>query len=72
MIQRAALALTLASLTLALAAPRCAAETPKRGGILRMAEREAPSLARRAAAKGFWHHDGYGMGLRLMHTWLDR
>ena len=22
--------------------------------------------------KGFRHHDGYGMGLRIMYTWLDR
>ena len=22
--------------------------------------------------KGFKHHDGYGLGLRLMYTWLDR
>jgi peptide/nickel transport system substrate-binding protein len=22
--------------------------------------------------KGFQHHDGYGLGLRLMYTWLDR
>jgi peptide/nickel transport system substrate-binding protein len=24
------------------------------------------------AVKGFKHHDGYGLGPRLMHTWLDR
>ena len=22
--------------------------------------------------KGFKHHDGFGLGLRLMYTWLDR
>jgi hypothetical protein len=22
--------------------------------------------------KGFKHHDGYGLGSRLMFTWLDR
>ena len=22
--------------------------------------------------KGFKHHDGYGLGLRLMHTWMDK
>jgi hypothetical protein len=22
--------------------------------------------------KGFHHHDGYGLGMRLIYTWLDK
>jgi len=22
--------------------------------------------------KGFRHHDGYGIGMRLLYTWLDK
>jgi ABC-type transport system substrate-binding protein len=22
--------------------------------------------------KGFQHHDGYGLGMRLVYTWLDK
>jgi hypothetical protein len=24
------------------------------------------------SVKGFKHHDGYGLGMRLVFTWLDR
>ena len=87
MARRAFLGLAVALLALALAAPPGAAQTPKRGGVLRIAEREAPTLdphlsisflthpqyiSHQPSVKGFRHHDGYGMGLRLMHTWLDR
>ena len=44
MARRAVLAATIAALTLVLAAPPGLAQTPKRGGVLRIAEREAPSL----------------------------
>jgi peptide/nickel transport system substrate-binding protein len=29
-------------------------------------------VAHPAYVKGFRHHDGYGLGLRLMYTWLDK
>jgi ABC-type transport system substrate-binding protein len=29
-------------------------------------------IAHQPAVKGFRHHDGYGLGYRLMHTWLER
>ena len=87
MTRRALLGLAAAFLALAVAAPPGAAQTPKRGGVLRIAEREAPTLdlhlsisflthsqyiSHQPSVKGFRHHDGYGMGRRLMYTWLDR
>ena len=29
-------------------------------------------IAHPPSVKGFRHHDGYGLGPRLMYTWLDR
>ena len=29
-------------------------------------------LAHPAYVKGFQHHDGYGLGMRLLFTWLDK
>ena len=29
-------------------------------------------IAHQPAVKGFKHHDGYGLGYRLMYTWLER
>ena len=29
-------------------------------------------VAHPTAVKGFKHHDGYGLGMRLVYTWLDR
>jgi len=29
-------------------------------------------VAHPAYVKGFRHHDGYGLGMRLVHTWLDK
>jgi peptide/nickel transport system substrate-binding protein len=29
-------------------------------------------VAHPAYVKGFQHHDGFGLGLKLMHTWLDK
>jgi len=29
-------------------------------------------VAHPPAVKGFKHHDGYGLGMRLVYTWLDR
>jgi hypothetical protein len=29
-------------------------------------------IAHQPAVKGFKHHDGYGLGYRLMHTWLEK
>ncbi|TMG11891.1 MAG: ABC transporter substrate-binding protein [Chloroflexi bacterium] len=29
-------------------------------------------VAHPAYVKGFRHHDGYGLGMRLIHTWLDK
>jgi peptide/nickel transport system substrate-binding protein len=29
-------------------------------------------ISHQPTVKGFKHHDGYGMGLRLMYTWLDK
>jgi peptide/nickel transport system substrate-binding protein len=29
-------------------------------------------IAHQPSVKGFRHHDGYGLGYRLMHTWFDR
>ena len=43
MTRRVALLLTLVSLVLALAAPAFA-QAPKRGGVLRIADREVPNL----------------------------
>jgi len=44
MARRAVLAATITAIMLVLAAPPGLAQTPKRGGVLRIAEREAPSL----------------------------
>ena len=33
---------------------------------------KAPVVAHPPYVKGFKHHDGYGLGLRLMYTWLDK
>ena len=32
----------------------------------------AEVIAHPPAVKGFKHHDGYGVGMRLVYTWLDR
>jgi len=29
-------------------------------------------VAHPAYVKGFKHHDGYGLGMRLIYTWLDK
>ncbi len=29
-------------------------------------------ITHQPSVKGFKHHDGYGLGLRLMYTWIDR
>jgi hypothetical protein len=29
-------------------------------------------VAHPPSVKGFMHHDGYGLGMRLVYTWLDR
>jgi ABC-type transport system substrate-binding protein len=29
-------------------------------------------VAHPPSVKGFKHHDGYGLGMRLVYTWLDR
>jgi hypothetical protein len=69
--QRFAVLLALA-LCLALSAPPSAdAQQPKRGGVVRIAECEAPGLDPHLS-KGFRHHDGYGLGMRLLFTWLDK
>ena len=44
MARRVALAVSLALLASLLAAPAAPAQQPKRGGVLRIADREAPSL----------------------------
>src|SRR5262249_32261997 len=44
MTRRTVVAVTVAAVALALAAPPTSAQTPKRGGVIRIAEREAPSL----------------------------
>ena len=88
MTRRLALAAVLVALMNLVVVPAGSAQPPKRGGVLRIAEREAPSLdpyltisflthshinlAYGPSVKGFRHHDGYGLGYRLMYTWLDR
>lgn len=71
------LAIILASL-LALVVPILAfAQQPKRGGVLRIAEREAPSLTILPDLAEKWtvSKDGkveYGLGMRLVFTWFDK
>ena len=31
-----------------------------------------PYVAHPPYVKGFRHHEGYGLGMRLLHTWLDK
>ena len=46
---------------------------PGRQGVLRLRARSGRSTSRtRRTVKGFKHHDGYGLGMRLVYTWLDK
>ena len=72
--------LLLALVVLGLATPALG-QTPKRGGVIRIAEREAVGLdphltieflTHSYVSLAYRHHDGFGLGPRLVYTWLEK
>jgi hypothetical protein len=79
MVRRGAITLLVTLLAALVSVPVSLAQQPKRGGVIRIAEREAPGLDPHLSqwpqyvshppyVKGFRHHDGYGLGMRLVYT----